>query len=447
MIVGPPGYCADPIDIWLSERRKRAAGKSAMLQVLLGFIGGGAAVALAFLASGRLRELARPPVRRDDFVDLVLNSVDAAITVYDAKGRLLNANRGAQRLSGYSEAELRLPETWRNIIPADEWENVSRILNNRNPKDFPIVNMNHWIKRDGEMRYLRWSNVALTDKAGKLSTIVCIGFDVTEQQRFEAELIAARNQAEMASRAKSSFLANMSHELRTPLNAVIGFSQIIRDRLFGDSLDRYIGYANDIHESGTFLLELINGILDMSKLEAGKHELREQPIDIAELFDSSVRLIEHRTKPGGLELVVEIAPDLPKLKGDPQAIKRILVNLLSNAAKFTNAGGRVELTARCGSDSRIEITVSDTGIGIPASAIDQVYQPFYQVENAASRRFEGTGLGLAITKRLVDLHDAEITISSTENIGTSVTVSFPPERSVREKAAGKELAPVAKAGR
>src|SRR6185369_12174786 len=164
------------------------------------------------------------------------------------------------------------------------------------------------------MRYLRWSNVALTDKAGKLTTIVCIGFDITEQQRFEAELIAARNQAEMASRAKSSFLANMSHELRTPLNAVIGFSQIIRDRLFGDSLDRYIGYANDIHESGTFLLELINGILDMSKLEAGKHELREQPIDIAELFDSSARLIEHRTKPGGLELVVELAPELPKLK-------------------------------------------------------------------------------------------------------------------------------------
>ena len=403
-----------------------------MLQILLAFIGGGGTVFGLLLVCGRLRRLLLPPVRQDAFVDLVLNSVDAAITVYDAHGNLLKASRGAQRLSGYSEAELKNPEVWRKIIPADEWGQVSKILANRDPKDFPIVNLNHWLQPDGGKRYLRWSNVALTDAAGKLALVVCIGFDITEQQKFESDLIEARNQAEMANRAKSSFLANMSHELRTPLNAIIGFSQIIRDRLFGDSLDRYTGYANDIHNSGVDLLDLINGILDMSKLEAGKHELREQWVDLGELIDSSSRQIEHRTRPGEITLVESVPATLPKLKGDQFAIKRILVNLLSNAAKFTEPGGRVEVAAACRPDNRIEIRISDTGIGIPAHAIDQVYQPFFQVENAASRRFEGTGLGLDITKRLVDLHDATIEIASTENVGTTVTVTFPPERTAAD---------------
>ncbi len=416
-----------------------------MLQIILAFLCGGGTVLALLLGCSRLRRLLLPPVRQDAFVDLVLNSVDAAITVYDAHGNLLKASRGAQLLSGYSEAELKDPEIWRRIIPADEWDQVSKILANRDPKDFPIVNLNHWLQRDGRTRYMRWSNVALTDAAGKLSLIVCIGFDITEQQKFEAALIEARNQAEMASRAKSSFLANMSHELRTPLNAIIGFSQIIRDRLFGDSLDRYTGYAKDIHDSGVDLLQLINGILDMSKLEAGKHELREQWIDLGELIDSSARMIEHRTRPGEITLVESVPASLPRLKGDPFAIKRILVNLLSNAAKFTEPGGRVEVSATCRSDDRIEVRISDTGIGIPAHAIDQVYQPFFQVESVASRRFEGTGLGLAITKRLADLHDATIEIASTENVGTTVTVTFPAERTAAQP--GEARTPLRNAGR
>lgn len=417
-----------------------------MLQIAISFLCGGITAVALFMASRRLRRLIlRPAMRQDPFVDLILNSVDAAITVYDADGNLIKASRGAQRLSGYSEDELKNPAVWPSIIPPEEWENVSRILAKREPKDFPIVNMNHWVHRSGERRYLRWSNVALTDSTGALSLIVCIGFDITEQRQFEAQLIAARNQAEMASRAKSSFLANMSHELRTPLNAIIGFSQVIRDRLFGESLDRYVSYATDIHDSGVFLLDLINGILDMSKLEAGKHELREQAIELAELIDSCLRLIEHQSKRGQLELIESVPDDLPKLKGDLRAVKQILVNLLSNAAKFTEAGGSVEIAAACLDDDRIEIKVRDTGIGIPATAINQVYQPFFQVESAASRRFEGTGLGLAITKRLVELHDATIEIASAVNVGTTVTVTFPIDRTLRESSEPKE--PMRAAGR
>ena len=176
----------------------------------------------------------RPGVNQDALVNLIIDHVDAAITVYDADGNLIRVNKGAERISGFSYAEMRNPATWRHIIPGDDHRRVMAILARRRLEDFPIVNVNPWVHKDGTRRQLRWSNVALPDSEGGVAMIVCIGFDITDEHQLEMTLTKAKNEAEQANRAKSEFLANMSHELRTPLNAILGFSQVIRDRHFGD---------------------------------------------------------------------------------------------------------------------------------------------------------------------------------------------------------------------
>jgi PAS domain S-box-containing protein len=244
----------------------------------------------------------RPGVNQDALVNLIIDHVDAAITVYDADGELIRINKGAERISGYSFAELRNPATWRHIIPGDDHRRVMAILAHRRLEDFPIVNVNPWVHKDGTRRQLRWSNVALPDAEGNVAMIVCIGFDITDQHQAEMTLTKAKNEAEQASRAKSEFLANMSHELRTPLNAILGFSQVIRDRHFGDDIARYSEYAANIHDSGEMLLALISDILEMSKLEAGKLKLMEEIVDLAQVVESCRTMVASRAQDGGISL-------------------------------------------------------------------------------------------------------------------------------------------------
>ncbi|MBK8160591.1 MAG: PAS domain S-box protein [Rhodospirillaceae bacterium] len=370
------------------------------------------------------------PVFEDAFVALILDSVDAAITVYDANGKLLRANRGAETLSGYSEAELHEESTWRAILPGDDYDRVTTIVAGRRADEYPIINENYWVSRSGERRLLRWSNVALKDAKGRISLLVCIGFDVTEQRRFEADLIATKNEAELANRAKSEFLANMSHELRTPLNAILGFSEIIRDQRLATDLETYRRYAVDIFDSGQLLLQLINDILDMAKLESGQVDIEEREVDIPAVISSSLRLVERKASEGRVTIVTEVAPGLPLMMGGERALKQIVLNLLSNAVKFTPIGGTASVGARCNQQGGVELTISDSGIGIPAGSLEKLFQPFYQVDAKVSRRYGGTGLGLAITKKLVQAHDGQIAVASSPNRGTTVTVSFPPSRTL-----------------
>jgi len=367
---------------------------------------------------------------RGAFVSLILDSIDAAVTVYDSAGRLVRVNRGAERLSGYSEAELKNPEIWKKILPGDNYEQVRGIMAGRTASEYPIINVNPWIARDGTEYLLRWSNVALTDDDGAVALIVCIGFDITKQRRFEADLINAKNDAVLANRAKSEFLANMSHELRTPLNAILGFSEIIRDQRLGNNAEIYRDYAVDIYESGQLLLQLITDILDMAKLESGRVSLQEIELDLPTIIAASRRMVEARAEEGSVRLVVETAPHLPPMRGGERALKQIVLNLLSNAVKFTPQGGTATIAVGLNAAGGIEIKVSDTGIGIPADAIERLFQPFYQVDAKISRRYGGTGLGLAITKKLVDAHDGQIAVASTPGVGTTVTVSFPPARTL-----------------
>jgi cell cycle sensor histidine kinase DivJ len=286
-----------------------------------------------------------------------------------------------------------------------------------------------------------WSEIRCRPAApanGKAADIVAVTRDITERKGHERALIEARDLAEEANRAKSSFLANMSHELRTPLNAIIGFSEVMTHEMFGPvGSPRYLEYSRLIHESGGHLLELINGILDMSKIEAGKFELSEEIFDLEEAVTASVRFVRQPAERAGVALRTAIAPGARTIFADKRAIKQIVVNLISNGVKFTPRGGEVRIMASL--DTRgIEIVVSDSGIGISARDLERLGQPFEQVEGEHVRSKEGTGLGLALVKALAAMHGGEATIESSLGVGTTVHVRL-PYAAVDEK--GTRLAP------
>jgi len=243
----------------------------------------------------------------------------------------------------------------------------------------------------------------------------------------ESELIQEKNKAQAASRAKSEFLANMSHELRTPLNAIIGFAEIIKRRTFGPSSERYSDYAGDIYNSGTHLLGLINDILNLSKLEAGKFQLQEQEVDLATTVDACMHLIEADARQSNIQLSVTLDPEAMFIRADERRLRQILINLLSNAVKFTPEGGSVRVVS-ARRNGGLAISVSDTGIGMAAEDIPKALAPFDQIERKVRRKQEGTGLGLPLAKQFVELHGGAFTILSEINVGTTVTFVLPPSR-------------------
>ena len=247
--------------------------------------------------------------------------------------------------------------------------------------------------------------------------IVAVTRDISERKLQEQALVEARDAALGASRAKSSFLANMSHELRTPLNAIIGFSEMMNREMFGPIGPRYQEYSRLIHESGTHLLDLINSVLDMSKIDAGKFQLNEELFDLEETAQAAVRFLKIPAERAGVALKLSIAPNARLMFADRRAIKQILVNLLSNGVKYTPPGGEVRVTARIADG--LEIIVRDSGTGISKANLERLGRPFEQVENADTRAKEGTGLGLAICKRLVAMMLGEIGVHSTPGQGST----------------------------
>ena len=246
-------------------------------------------------------------------------------------------------------------------------------------------------------------------------------------------LQGAKAGAEAASRAKSEFLANMSHELRTPLNAIIGFSELMQRETLGPlGNDKYRAYAGDIHFCGTHLLEVINSILDVVRYETGKLELQEEPVAVAQVIDEALRLVAPQASRGGVTLRWEPpVPALPPLYCDRVRLRQILVNILSNAVKFTEPGGSVEVTAELG--DALLLVISDTGIGIRPEDMPRIMTPFGQVGSAYTRNRQGAGLGLTLTKALVEHHGGRIALSSRPGSGTTVQLSFPGERVMRAR--------------
>jgi signal transduction histidine kinase len=257
---------------------------------------------------------------------------------------------------------------------------------------------------------------------------------VTERKSVEFDLRRAKEEAELASRSKTEFLANMSHELRTPLNAIIGFSDILMGEIFGPVGDpRYVNYARDIRDSGLHLLNLINDVLDVSKVEFGKVELIEETVDVGAIVESCLRLMRDRAQAAGIKLMQELPPDLPYVQGDSRRLKQILINLLSNAVKFTPSGGRVTMRAREGGDG-FRLVVEDTGIGIASEDLEKALRPFGQIDSRLARKYQGTGLGLPLARSMAELHGGKLVIDSTPGQGTIATVWLPRSRIVQPAA-------------
>jgi PAS domain S-box-containing protein len=247
----------------------------------------------------------------------------------------------------------------------------------------------------------------------------------------EEELRSTMEEAEVANRTKSEFLANMSHELRTPLNAIIGFSEVMTREVFGPlGGAQYKDYAASIQESGRHLLELINDILDVSKIESGQLTLTEEPLDLGEVIVASQRLVRERAERANVALETDLPDDLPPILADQRRMKQVFLNLLTNAVKFTPPSGRITVTARRTDDGGLMIRVTDTGIGMRPEDIPLVLQPFRQIDSGLSRRHEGTGLGLPLTKALVELHGGSLRLKSAPGHGTEVRLWFPGDRMV-----------------
>ncbi len=258
--------------------------------------------------------------------------------------------------------------------------------------------------------------------------------DIAERKKAEAAQRHAVEEALSASRAKSEFLANMSHELRTPLNAIIGFSEILKNEMFGPhGVSQYKEYSDDIYQSGAHLLDVINDILDVSKVESGQFNLHEQSSSLLPILDASIKIVGRREEARELSIEKAIAPDFPMLMVDARVLRQIMINLLSNAVKFTEPGGIVTAEAALDEDGAPVLRVVDTGIGIPEEALPHLEEPFYQADGALDRKHEGTGLGLHLVYKFVGMLDGTVDIQSTLGVGTTVTVRLPKKRVIESK--------------
>ncbi len=365
-------------------------------------------------------------------------SINVGFYLFDADDRLVTLNSVARQSLG-PVAHLAVPgikfdefihRRYEAEIPEERigerfyWIE-RRLACHRQPQGARLV-------RNAGERWLHFSE-RLTSDGG----VVIIESDITALKKVHEELRAAKEAAELASRTKTAFLANMSHELRTPLNSILGFSEALKEGTFGrlgnPQHEEYVGY---IHQSGAHLLQIINDILDLSKIEAGKMELHREPIDGADLIERAVRLLRHRAEGGGVRVLAQSDKQVPPIDGDETKVKQILFNLISNAIKFTERGGEVTVTARAASIGLVELVVRDTGIGMTSAELAIAMTPFGQIDSALARHHKGTGLGLPLVKHIAELHGGSLHLESEKGKGTTVTVRLPQWTETQTPAAG-----------
>jgi signal transduction histidine kinase len=306
-----------------------------------------------------------------------------------------------------------------------QWANHRMDLLARRPfRDFRFARP----AKDGKVQHVSINGVPMFDEAGGFAGYRGTGRDITALVEAEAELRRSKDQAEASSSAKSAFLANMSHELRTPLNAIIGFAELIHAQRAGRITDDHVGWAGDILDGGRHLLDLINDVLELSRIEAGRYDLAENDVDLGLVSRSCLAMIRSLADKSEVRLECTIPTHAVVVRADQRAIKQVVLNLLTNAVKFTEPDGLVSVGIERGPDGTVSLVVADTGIGIDPEALPKLGKPFVQADASTSRRYGGSGLGLAISSRLVALHGGTLTIRSALGQGTSVLVTFPEAR-------------------
>ncbi len=367
----------------------------------------------------------------------ILNISPEGIIVTDENAKITLFSAGAKAIFGYDSNEVigrgidcLMPKCFRQShnhhvrnFAASSRDSV-RMMGKRSE----IIGL----RKNGEEFPAKASISKLKTPNGLVFTVILR--DITEEKTAQEELFNAKRAAEVANEAKSRFIANMSHELRTPLNAILGFSEFLMNATpFQIKETKRYEYANDIHKSGKHLLHLIDDILDISRIEIGAIQLNEKQVKIDDFIDRCFRMVRRRAQEAGVDLHKDVAVALPEIWADSRLLTQALLNLLTNALKFTERGGRVDIIARQVGNGGIELTVRDTGIGMDPEGIKRVGKPFVQLETGPGRKYEGSGLGLAITTKLVQMHGGELMIESVLGRGTTVTISLPSSRVITEE--------------
>ena len=355
---------------------------------------------------------------------LMAEEASDIVILHEPDGRVLYASSALERVLKRTAADIE-QHRFLDLIHPDDVQEASKI--NAIPLPGQTLTATYRVLHgDGHYVWIETTTRAIYDQqTGALRNTISVSRDVTQRMKHELDVKAAQERAESANKAKSRFLANMSHELRTPLNAVIGFTDLMRQRTFGPlGNERYEEYATLIYDSGQLLLDLISDMLDMAKIEAGRLELNHERVDVNGTVEDCVRMLRDRAENNGLELTLSLPQEPLFLIADKRAVKQILLNLLTNAIKFTPAGGHVGVSVRYG-DGLATITVRDTGVGIPASELPRLGNPFEQVNSDPMLAKGGSGLGLALVRALMEKHGGALAVDSEEGVGTTVRITFP----------------------
>ena len=417
----------------------RPAEPGPLSPIILGLIGAmtatayAAAMAMTMVMAAQLvqRRSENAVLPGDELYRLLVDNVSDMITRHDEKGRVLFASLGAKQLLGEPTQKVLGDGLFERVHVADRpayLTALSQCLANNEPTAVELR-----VRHAGGIETARyvWAEMHCRPMRGahaaglKRLSIVAVTRDISDRKNQEAELVRTRDEADSANRIKTQFLANMSHELRTPLNSIMGFSEILNRELFGSLGEgRYRDYAHLIHESGEHLLNVVNDILDISKIETGKFKIVKEPVDLASLVESCCDVMRHTAEQKQLTLMVEVAPVLPALAADRRACKQMLLNVISNAIKFTNPGGSVRVSARA-LNGTVEIAVTDNGVGIAAAELPKLGNPFVQASNSRDASCEGAGLGLSVVKGLAKLHGGKLELRSTLGKGTTATITLP----------------------
>ncbi|MBW7852148.1 MAG: nitrate- and nitrite sensing domain-containing protein [Rhodospirillales bacterium] len=370
----------------------------------------------------------------------VIDNISEGFALWDAADRLVLCNRYFREICQATACQT----MDRVLHPGTPFADLIEACAKNRPYETPDETR-QWVERrlathrtpggPQEIRLGEHFWVRVSEHKAEDGSTVAVYSDITDMKQREAALREARHAADLANRAKTEFLANMSHEFRTPLNAIIGFSEIMREEMMGPLENlHYKRYAGDIRDAGSRLLQLVEDVLDMARMENGTVALREEPVDLRAAMQSALTVIGERAAQRQIGIAVQIDPALPGLRADAGRLKQVFVNLLSNAVKFTPERGAIVVAAERDEVGGLRVTVSDTGIGIPPDTVAKVLAPFGQADSGLARRFDGAGLGLPLCKSIMDLHQGTLEIAGCEGGGTAVTLRFPAERLVASPA-------------